>query len=62
VVFTDAQMAALVRLGPLTLESLKKVEGIGPAKIERYGGRLLAALAIVPVPDVSGEAAGGGKR
>ena len=40
-VITDAQMAAAVKDGEPTVEALKKVDGFGAARMEKYGERLL---------------------
>ncbi|MDX6505657.1 MAG: ATP-dependent helicase UvrD/PcrA [Gaiellaceae bacterium] len=45
VVFNDRTLEELVRRAPRTPAELAAVPGIGPAKIERYGPELLAALA-----------------
>ena len=45
VVFNDRTLAELVARTPRTLAELADVPGIGPAKLERYGEDLLAALA-----------------
>jgi DNA helicase-2/ATP-dependent DNA helicase PcrA len=45
VVFNDRTLAELVARAPRTLGELAAVPGIGPAKLERYGRDLLAALA-----------------
>ena len=42
-VMTDAQMAAAVKDGEPTLESLKAAEGFGEARFKKYGERLLTA-------------------
>ncbi|HET7573306.1 MAG TPA: ATP-dependent DNA helicase UvrD2 [Gaiellaceae bacterium] len=47
VVFNDRTLAELVARTPRTLAELAAVPGIGPAKLERYGTELLAALARV---------------
>jgi DNA helicase-2/ATP-dependent DNA helicase PcrA len=47
VVFDDRTLAELVARAPRTLGELLAVPGIGPAKLERYGADLLAALARV---------------
>ena len=44
VVFNDRTLAELLRLQPQTIAELAAVPGIGPAKLERYGPDLLAAL------------------
>jgi DNA helicase II / ATP-dependent DNA helicase PcrA len=44
VVFNDRTLAELLRLQPRTISELAEVPGIGPAKLERYGSELLAAL------------------
>jgi DNA helicase II / ATP-dependent DNA helicase PcrA len=47
VVFNDRTLAELLRLAPRTTAELAAVPGIGPAKLERYGRELLAALGAV---------------
>jgi DNA helicase II / ATP-dependent DNA helicase PcrA len=47
VVFNDRTLAELIRIAPRTIAELAEVPGIGPAKLERYGSELLAALADV---------------
>jgi DNA helicase-2/ATP-dependent DNA helicase PcrA len=47
VVFNDRTLAELIRMAPRTIAELAEVPGIGPAKLERYGSELLAALADV---------------
>jgi ATP-dependent DNA helicase RecQ len=47
VVFNDRTLSELIRLAPRTIAELAEVPGIGPAKLERYGSELLAALADV---------------
>jgi DNA helicase-2/ATP-dependent DNA helicase PcrA len=47
VVFNDRTLAELLRLAPRTIAELAAVPGIGPAKLERFGSELLAALADV---------------
>jgi DNA helicase-2/ATP-dependent DNA helicase PcrA len=47
VVFNDRTLAELLRLAPRTAAELAAVPGIGPAKLERYGRDLLAALGAV---------------
>jgi DNA helicase II / ATP-dependent DNA helicase PcrA len=44
VVFNDRTLAELIRMAPRTIAELAEVPGIGPAKLERYGSELLAAL------------------
>jgi ATP-dependent DNA helicase UvrD/PcrA len=45
VVFNDRTLAELVARAPTTLAELAAVPGIGPAKLERFGAELLAAVA-----------------
>jgi DNA helicase-2/ATP-dependent DNA helicase PcrA len=45
VVFNDRTLAELVARSPTTLAELAAVPGIGPAKLERFGTELLAAVA-----------------
>jgi DNA helicase II / ATP-dependent DNA helicase PcrA len=48
VVLHDRTLAALAREPPTTRAELASVPGIGPAKLDRYGDDLLAALAAAP--------------
>ncbi len=50
-VFTNAQLAAIVKLDEVTPASLSKVAGVGKARVEKYGERFLAARR-----DLKGEA------
>ncbi len=45
VIFHNATLAEIVRRAPQTREELSQVPGVGPAKLERYGDEVLAALA-----------------
>jgi ATP-dependent DNA helicase RecQ len=45
VICDNRQLAAIVAARPQTLSALGEVEGIGKAKLERYGADLLAVLA-----------------
>jgi DNA helicase-2/ATP-dependent DNA helicase PcrA len=47
VVFHNATLAEIAERQPRTLSDLAKVPGVGPAKLERYGEDVLAALARV---------------
>ena len=40
-VFTDAQLADMARLDPLTPATIAEVKGVGTGKIERYAEKLL---------------------
>ncbi len=42
--FTNEQLANLVRGRVSTLDALGKIEGVGPARLERYAARFLAVL------------------
>ncbi len=42
--FTNEQLAALVLRGARTAEDLAAIEGVGPARIEKYGADFLAVL------------------
>ena len=44
VVMTDAQMAELSRAETPTMADLRRIEGFGESRVEKYGERLLAAL------------------
>ena len=45
VIFHNSTLAEIVRRAPRTREELAAVPGVGPAKLERYGDEVLAALA-----------------
>jgi ATP-dependent DNA helicase UvrD/PcrA len=45
VIFHNSTLAEIVRRSPRTKEELATVPGVGPAKLERYGDAVLAALA-----------------
>jgi superfamily II DNA helicase RecQ len=49
VIFHNSTLAEIVRRAPRTKEELANVPGVGPAKLERYGDAVLAALAAVAV-------------
>jgi DNA helicase-2/ATP-dependent DNA helicase PcrA len=44
VIFHNSTLAEIVRRGPRTRDELAAVPGVGPAKLERYGDSVLAAL------------------
>jgi DNA helicase-2/ATP-dependent DNA helicase PcrA len=44
VIFHNSTLAEIVRRAPQTREELAAVPGVGPAKLERYGDAVLAAL------------------
>ncbi len=44
-VFTDAELAAMSREKQLTLTAMKKIEGVGKARVEHYGAKILALIA-----------------
>lgn len=50
-VFTNAQLAALAKGSFTTVADLAKIEGLGPARVEKYGARLLALLATPPASE-----------
>lgn len=45
VIAHDATLAAIADARPRTLAALRRVKGMGPAKLERYGDEILAAVA-----------------
>jgi ATP-dependent DNA helicase UvrD/PcrA len=47
VVFHNATLVEIAERRPRTLAELASVPGVGPAKLERYGADVLAALALV---------------
>jgi DNA helicase-2/ATP-dependent DNA helicase PcrA len=44
-VFTDATLIALAEARPRTRADLVKVQGLGPAKADKYGEEVLAIVA-----------------
>jgi DNA helicase-2/ATP-dependent DNA helicase PcrA len=44
VVFTDATLVAMAELLPRDSAALARIPGVGPAKLDRYGGDILAIL------------------
>ena len=42
--FTNEQLAEMVRRRVKSLQALEKIEGVGPARCERYGARFLDVL------------------
>lgn len=44
VVFHDTTLEAIARTAPGTLDELAVISGVGPSKLERYGGEILALL------------------
>lgn len=42
-VFTNAELAAMAQPAELTIEALKKLDGIGPKKIAKYGPHIVAS-------------------
>ena len=43
-IFHNSTLAEIVRRAPRTRDELAAVPGVGPAKLERYGDEVLAAL------------------
>jgi superfamily II DNA helicase RecQ len=48
-VFTNDQLAKLAQTRPASKAALEKVEGVGVAKVEKYGERMLAVIAAAAV-------------
>jgi ATP-dependent DNA helicase RecQ len=51
VVASDRTLRDLARLRPRSLGELQQAHGIGPAKADRYGARMLAVLADLPAAE-----------
>jgi superfamily II DNA helicase RecQ len=45
IVFHDTTLAAIADLRPASLAALRRVAGVGPTKIDRYGDEVLAVIA-----------------
>lgn len=50
IVFSDKTLRAIARSLPTSARELRRCDGIGPAKLERYGDDLLAIVAAVVDP------------
>ncbi len=50
VVLSNEQLAQMVRQRVATLAQLKAIEGVGDARVEKYGAALLERLVFNPVP------------
>lgn len=50
VVFTNEQLAEMVRKRVSTRVGLKEIEGVGEARVEKYGAAVLERLVFNPVP------------
>ncbi|MCP5045386.1 MAG: hypothetical protein GY944_30530, partial [bacterium] len=42
IIFSNRELAAIATLAPPTTTALQEIDGIGPAKAERYGKAVLA--------------------
>ena len=47
VVFTNEQLAEIAKLENPTLEGLKKIDGIGEARVEKYGQRIIDCIRVL---------------
>jgi ATP-dependent DNA helicase RecQ len=47
VIFHDSTLREIAAVRPTSLDQLAQVNGVGRAKLERYGGAMLAAVASV---------------
>jgi superfamily II DNA helicase RecQ len=50
VVFSNEQLAEMVRQRVASQEQLKQIEGVGEARVEKYGAAVLERLVFNPVP------------
>jgi superfamily II DNA helicase RecQ len=50
VVFSNEQLSAMVRQRSATKAALKEIEGVGEARVEKYGAAVLERLVFNPVP------------
>jgi ATP-dependent DNA helicase RecQ len=48
IVAHDSTLAAIADARPATLAGLRRVKGMGPLKLDRYGEAILAVIASVP--------------
>lgn len=61
VICTNRQLAQIARARPSSLGKLATIEGLGKAKIERYGGLILQLVGPAPEPDKGKEDNVGGE-
>jgi superfamily II DNA helicase RecQ len=47
VIAHDSTLAAIAEARPTTLAGLRRVKGMGPAKLEKYGDGILEVLATI---------------
>lgn len=57
-ILTNRQLAAIAAARPSSLSGLGAIDGIGPARLQRYGRAILRILG-VPVLEVEAETAAG---
>ena len=50
VVFTNEQLAEMVKTKASSKAALKEIEGVGEARVEKYGAALLERMVFNPVP------------
>ena len=48
IVAHDSLLTALADIRPATIAELRRVKGMGPTKIDRYGDEILAVIGSVP--------------
>jgi superfamily II DNA helicase RecQ len=53
IVMHDTTLLAIGAARPRTLVALRRIDGIGPAKLEQYGDEILAVLATFDEPVVA---------
>jgi superfamily II DNA helicase RecQ len=51
VVFTNEQLAEMVKRRVSTKAALKEIEGVGESRIEKYGDAVLERIVFNPVPE-----------
>lgn len=56
VIFHDATLKDMSRLLPADLESLRKIQGVGAAKLEKYGARFIEAIQEFTAAQAAGKA------
>lgn len=55
ILFTNGQLAQIVKNRPQSLPELMKIDGIGKAKVEKYGNDILNITKIEPISSVLSE-------
>jgi superfamily II DNA helicase RecQ len=54
--FTNEQLAEIVRRGAITTTSLREIHGIGESRVEKYGEAVLTLMRTAALPELPSSA------